>query len=63
MIAIMELLMELHQLLVRIDPAIVEAIRIIKQKERRSMAAIVEDALRDYLAKRGVHTEQPSADV
>lgn len=55
--------MELHPLLVRIDPDLVEAMRLIKQKQRRSMAAIVEDALRDYLAKRGIHAEQPSADV
>lgn len=54
--------MELHQLLVRIDPDLVEAMKIIKKKERRSMAGIVEGALRDYLAKRGIHVEQPAID-
>ena len=55
--------MEQHQLHVRLDEKIIEGMSIYKRKHRRSYAWIVEDALRDYLAKHDIAVEQPSTDV
>ena len=55
--------MEQHQLHVRLDENIIEGMSIYKRKHRRSYAWIVEDALRDYLAKHDIPVEQPSTDV
>ena len=55
--------MEQHQLHVRLDENIIQGMQIYKTKHRRSYAWIVEDAVRDYLAKHGINLEQPSTDV
>jgi|TARA_R100000951_G_C2585230_1_gene163213 hypothetical protein len=55
--------MEQHDLHVRIDGNIVEGMKLFKKKYRRSMATIAQDALRDYLAKHDIITEQPDLDV
>jgi len=54
--------METTQLLVRIRPEVHEALQVQKERSRMSKAAIVENALRDYLAKSGIQVEQPKAD-
>ena len=55
--------MEQHQLHVRLDENIIQGMQIYKTNHRRSYAWIVEDAVRDYLAKHGINLEQPSTDV
>lgn len=54
--------MELHPLMVRVDPKIVEGLRIIKDRTRDSYAKQAEQALRDWVAKHGLNLEQPKAD-
>ena len=45
---------ELHPLMVRIDPKIVEALKKLKTAKRRSIAVMAEEAFSDYLEKNGV---------
>ena len=46
---------ELHPLMVRIDPKIVEALKKLKSSKRRSLAVMAEEAFTEYLAKHGVN--------
>lgn len=54
--------MDLHQLMVRIDPRIVEGMAIIKHRTRDSYAKQAEQALRDWVAKHDLQLEQPKPD-
>jgi len=54
--------MELHPLMVRVDPKIVEGMAIIKVRTRDSYAKQAEQALRDWVAKHGLQLEQPKTD-
>ncbi len=54
--------MELHPLMVRVDPKIVEGMAIIKVRTRDSYAKQAEQALRDWVAKHGLQLEQPNPD-
>lgn len=54
--------MELHPLMVRVDPKIVEGMAIIKHRTRDSYAKQAEQALREWVEKHELHLEQPKAD-
>ncbi|MFZ8899865.1 MAG: hypothetical protein ACO20X_15140 [Alphaproteobacteria bacterium] len=54
--------MELHPLMVRVDPKIVEGMAIIKHRTRDSYAKQAEQALRDWVAKHGLQLEPPKTD-
>ena len=55
--------MELHPLLIRIDPNIFAGMKALKPKKRMSIAAMAEEAFRDYLDKEGMQIKQVRVDV
>lgn len=54
--------METKQMLIRLRPEVAEAVEVLKERERMAKSVICENALRDYLAKKGIQVTQPMAD-
>ncbi|MGB0496592.1 MAG: ribbon-helix-helix protein, CopG family [Kangiellaceae bacterium] len=54
--------MKLHALHVRIDELLVNGMKVMKGRTRKSMSLIVEEALKEYLDKNNIQLEQPELD-
>lgn len=54
--------MDMKQMLIRVRPEVLAAVEVLKERDRMAKSVICENALRDYLAKKGIQITQPMAD-
>ena len=54
--------MDMKQMLIRVWPEVAEAVEVLKERDRMAKSVICENALRDYLSKKGIQVTQPMAD-